>query len=244
MKLFLTLLLIPILSWAETKLFLVGGGKRPQKLVQEFVNSSPKNILIIPWASGEPDAGLAIKKEMQAAGATGVDIASQDLSDERSLILIHNAKGIFFTGGDQNKLMSALKKLKLSEVFKQKFRSGISFGGTSAGTAIMSNPMLTGTGSELAEGLGLLPKGYVIDQHFVVRNRWQRLANIVAQNNITGIGIDEDNGLVVIGNYARVIGPTQVELLTKRNDTIHTQIITEGETIILSNQHKSYLPAF
>jgi cyanophycinase len=236
MKLILILLLVPMFSWAQTKLFLVGGGKRPPKLMQEFVLSTPGMILIIPWASAASDAGQSIQREFQSFGAEKVNIASQDLSDGHNLKLIQDAQGIFFTGGDQNKLMGAIAQLKLVDLFKQKFLAGVSFGGTSAGTAIMSNPMLTGNGSEISEGLGLLPGGYLVDQHFIVRNRWQRLANIALAHNLTGIGIDEDNALVVIGNYARVIGPTHVELLTKRSDSIHTQIITEGEAIILSDQ--------
>lgn len=227
---FLFLLLLPLFAFAETKLLLVGGGKRPVEAMRRFVaHAGTKNlILVIPWASESMEGGDNIKKDLVALGATKVEVVSMhgDLYFKEKLA---EANGVFFTGGDQNKLMRSIRHFEVKESFIERFNQDVIFAGTSAGTAIMSNPMLTGKDSELAEGLGLLPKNYIVDQHFIVRNRWLRLANIVSNSGLIGIGVDEDNALLVEGNRAEVIGPTQVQLLFKHGSTVETMSFANSE---------------
>lgn len=225
--LLLTLVLFSSLVSAETHLLLVGGGKRPTEAMNEFSNlagGEKADILVIPWASESTAGAEAIKSEL--TGKREViphRLASEDLP---ALVKrIEECTGIFFSGGNQNQLMSLIREYKLTELLKKKFVSGTIFGGTSAGTAIMSNPMLTGKGElgildgsqiELAEGLGLLPTGIIVDQHFIIRNRFNRLAGVVLnQTKTKGIAVDEGTSLLVQGNTARVIGPTQVLIFEK-----------------------------
>jgi cyanophycinase len=80
------------------------------------------------------------------------------------------------------------------------------FGGTSAGTAIMSPRMITGNGDftvidaarvETRPGLGLLA-GTIVDQHFVKRQRQNRLfALVLASPDDLGVGVDEGAALLV-----------------------------------------------
>lgn len=219
------------LAFASTNLILVGGGKRPSETMKEFVALSGKNearLLIIPWASESTEGAENIKKELEAWNPSKVEIAPHRLASTDVSLFHQNLKnytGIFFTGGNQNILMSLLREYQLVEKFRELFKGGITFAGTSAGTAIMSNPMLTGMSdlsvidgkqTELAEGLGLLPSNYIVDQHFIVRSRFNRLAGIVLEKqNTIGLAIDENTSLVISDLKARVIGPTQVMIFEK-----------------------------
>ena len=94
----------------------------------------------------------------------------------------------------------------------------------------MSNPMLSGvadltvidgTKVELVKGLGLLPSHIIVDQHFLKRSRFNRLAGVVLnQSNTVGLGIDEDTALMIADGVATVHGPTQVLIFRKLESKI------------------------
>lgn len=227
------LILISFLSQASTHLVLIGGGKRPPQAMAEFVSMAGKSqarLLIIPWASGSVESAENIKLELMEYHPAQVDIAPLELIGTEAVTLFHQKlslyQGIFFTGGNQNVLMERLHKYQLVEKFRAFFQQGIAFAGTSAGTAIMSHRMLTGVSdltvingksTELAPGLGLLPSNILVDQHFIVRSRFNRLAGVVLdQEHALGLGIDENTSLVIRDNKAKVVGPTQVMLFEKQ----------------------------
>ncbi len=130
--------------------------------------------------------------------------------------------------------MDVLKDSELLNLLRERYKSGIVFAGTSAGTAVMTTPMMTGEadltkiiGANVGtrEGLGLLPN-VIADQHFIKRQRENRLFSLVLQNPaMLGVGIDEDTALLVKDNrYSEVVGPTQV-MFVNGNDTKATFII-------------------
>jgi cyanophycinase len=230
-KLVLCLLFLSCYSLADSSLLLIGGGKRPAEAMKAFTDIAGKDkadILIIPWASESIESAELIKIEF-ASHSKGIfkvvphRLAPKDL--EKLILQIEKCSGVFFTGGDQNVLMNVIREYQLSSLFKKKFEEGVIFGGTSAGTAIMSNPMLTGAGDltvikgsqvELTEGLGLLPSNVIVDQHFIVRQRFNRLAGLVLEKtDMIGIGVDENTAFLVQGKTGRVIGPTQVLIIEK-----------------------------
>ena len=104
-------------------------------------------------------------------------------------------------------------------------RRGI-IGGTSAGAAVMSEIMITGDGdfTKLAAGnivsepgLGFI-KDYIIDQHFVVRQRNNRLLSLVIEKRKTGIGIDESTAIVLYPDDTfKVYGKGQVLVYDPRD---------------------------
>nr|MBA2405473.1 cyanophycinase [Bdellovibrionales bacterium] len=186
MKLILCFFFLTSFALAETGLLLVGGGNRPVEAMKAFTELAGKEkaeILIIPWASESIEGAESIKIELAAHTKGNLKIVPHRLAPkdlEKLILQIEKCTGIFFTGGDQNILMNFIKEYQLTALFKKRFQDGVIFGGTSAGTAIMSNPMLTGQGDlsvikgsqiELAEGLGLLPSNVIVDQHFIVRQR-------------------------------------------------------------------------
>lgn len=231
MKLFICLVLIASYSFAGTNLLLVGGGKRPPEAMKEFVKIAGNDnaqILIFPWASESIESAEIIKSEFAQHAKATISIIPHELNSadvKKLLSQILTCSGIFFTGGDQNTLMNFIKKYDLRPLLRKRFEAGVIFGGTSAGTAIMSNPMLSGAGDlsvidgsqiELTEGLGLLPSNVIVDQHFIVRQRFNRLAGVIFQiENTIGIGVDENTAFLIQNNLGRVIGPTQVLIFEK-----------------------------
>jgi cyanophycinase len=214
---------------AQERLIIVGGGKRPEAAMAKFVEWAGKErarILIIPWATTEPEVSFEyLKKDLTAFNPKEIELApiAPITLEKKSKFLsqLKNATGIFFTGGDQVKIMDVLKDGSLLQVLKLRYTNGTVFGGTSAGTAIMSRQMITGEGDftvidgrkvQTSMGLGLLPEDVIVDQHFIKRQRQNRLFGLILQNREKfGIGIDEDTALVVTDNrYGEVIGTHQV----------------------------------
>jgi hypothetical protein len=90
-------------------------------------------------------------------------------------------------------------------------RGGV-IGGISAGAAIMSSVMIRGGDlePEVGQGFGFLP-GTVIDQHFIKRNRQDRLMRVLSDHpGLVGIGIDEGTALIVRGHHLSVMGDSHV----------------------------------
>ena len=144
---------------------------------------------------------------------------------------VKNARLVYITGGDQNKFMDIVRGSKLYEALQQSYHAGATISGTSAGAAIMSQIMITGAqkGNEKAEGfreirndivetnsgMGFL-KNVIIDQHFVMRSRYNRLLSVLADYpSHMAIGVDEGTALVVHGKQARVSGDSQVVVIRK-----------------------------
>ena len=129
---------------------------------------------------------------------------------------IASCGGLWFTGGDQSRVVNVLRpegrrSACLGACFDLLARNGV-IGGTSAGAALMSDPMITGGQSrgrstrdpEEAEstvrfgpGLGFL-SGALTDQHFLERGRMGRLVDALHATQVgTGVGIRENCALVV-----------------------------------------------
>ncbi|MEM6333965.1 MAG: cyanophycinase [Planctomycetota bacterium] len=137
--------------------------------------------------------------------------------------------GLWFVGGDQSRIVAVFRPEggdtpAYDAVLGVLERGGV-IGGTSAGAAMMSDPMvrwgnshealLIGRSDELSSwgvgvgrGMGLLPFG-VTDQHFVRRGRLGRLVVALETSGETlGLGVGEDSALVVDldARSAEVIG--------------------------------------
>lgn len=225
-------------------LLIIGGGYRPVYLMQEFImlaGGFDAKLVVMPVASAFPElTGQIIKKELEDLGCCNVDIISAEtgeLDNEENLKLLEGTKGVFFSGGDQNRLAGFLLKTRTLEKIKDIYEDGGTIAGTSAGAAIMSEVMISGSvpeGSDyyslsmqttyeisarLSKGFGFL-NNVIIDQHFNTRNRTERLKNAVTKNpDLLGIGIDESTAIIVYSNNSvQVIGENKVTIvLSKKN---------------------------
>ncbi len=230
-----TLLLLTFALSAQQRLLVIGGGERPPEAMKKFVEWSGgnrANILVITWASGVPEESFeSLKKQFLDAGAAKIIHAPTSPLDttKRVALLseITNADGIFFSGGDQNRIMEVLADEELLLLLKAKYTVGVPFGGTSAGAAVMSDPMMTGEADlkildgkkvGIRKGLGLIPN-VIFDQHFLVRQRHNRLFGLIIENpRMLGIGIDEDTAVMIEDNRRLTVnGKTKVMFVHSKN---------------------------
>lgn len=242
------------ISYGQQRLVVVGGGKRPPEAMKKFVEwagGSSANILVIPWATSQPESSFEyLRKDMAELGPRNIVLAPvAPLTEEKKatfLAQLEDATGVFFTGGDQVKTMEVLKDGPLAAALRERYEKGVVFGGTSAGAAIMSTQMITGEGDftvidggkvQTVVGLGLLPDDVIVDQHFIKRQRQNRLFGLVLQSGRKyGIGIDEDTALLVIDNrFGEVVGARQVMTVipAKREGGLFVQLLKPGEWLDL-----------
>lgn len=185
------------------------------EILKRFIDLSggvDARIVVISAASRIPDDMWTIYDE--AFGTLGVHHRTHlemnsrlEASDSDILARLAAADGIFFTGGDQKRLLANIGGTPFDAAIHAAYvQRGACIAGTSAGASAMSGHMLatgrTGLQPEkgavsLGAGLGLV-HGVVIDQHFSERQRLARLLTVVAQNPyLLGVGIDEDTALIV-----------------------------------------------
>ena len=202
-------------------LVIIGGGDRPDYLTQKMIELAggyDTKFAIIPMASSVPMESAQYQKEdLMRLGVKNIEIIIFDSTTGNSdsvLSKIKGVKAVYFTGGDQAFLTKALLGTKLLEEIKQIYIDGGMIGGTSAGAAVMSKIMITGdelknTDSsrsfiEIKEGNIKTTEGFgfvrlaVIDQHFIIRKRHNRLITVILENpELVGVGIDESTSILV-----------------------------------------------
>ncbi len=230
-------------------LLIVGGGPRPVEIMQRFVElaggAGRARIVVLPMASGVAgEVGWEQAEELRRLGAEArsLNLARTEAEADTILRLFEGITGIWFSGGDQNRLTAALLGTLVDSVIEVRYREGAVVGGTSAGAAVMSKIMITGDerrpgGSRpaqndgfltiernnvvTAEGFGLLP-GAIVDQHFVRRKRHNRLLTLVFEHpGQIGAGIDEETALEVGPDRRwRVIGASSVVVYDARDARI------------------------
>ena len=241
--------LCSLAGFGQQRLLVIGGGERPAEAMRQFVawsGGERSTILVITWASGVPDESFeSLKKQFTEAGAGNVLDAPRRPLDEKGraefVRMLEQASGVFFSGGDQNRIMDVLADEPLLTSLRAKYAAGTPFGGTSAGAAVVSDPMMTGDADlklldgknvGVRKGLGLVPN-VIFDQHFLVRQRHNRLFGLVMENpRMLGIGIDEDTAILIEDNRRlKVVGKTQVMFVHTRNgrQPLHVSFLRSGE---------------
>jgi cyanophycinase len=208
--------------------------------VAKLVGKGP--LVVATVASHEPKGYFDAYK--RAFHKLGLDALSEvyiedrsQSSDPKRLQLLEEARGVFFSGGDQLRISSQIGDTPFEARIKQIFEQGGVVAGTSAGASVMGETMLIrGPSSEshrigdlhLAPGMGLI-HDVIIDQHFAERGRIGRLLGAVALNpRILGIGIDEDTAIVVQGGRFDVIGSGAVYVIEGAG--VSRSNIAEAET--------------
>jgi len=171
-------------------------------------------IVLIPTASCYPrdvhrDYGDTFNV-LNIPETTCLDIRDAREADEaHCLAAVEEADLVYFSGGDQVRLVSKLVRTELLDRIRARFASGsLHIAGTSAGAAAAGNPMIydgdykgSFKGSiGFMEGFGFLD-GITIDTHFSARQRLSRLAQFLVSGKCEkGIGLDENTGIVVYPN--------------------------------------------
>lgn len=231
-------------------LILIGGAedKESRKTVLTSVIEETKadNIVVIPTASNYPqDVYENYNRAFRNMGISNVsclDIRYNDEADKPEFLQkVSEANLVFFSGGDQSKLVQTLGKSKLIEIVKSRFFEGnLSIAGTSAGAAAAPETMffdgdyrgfLKGSIS-VEKGFGLI-KDIAVDTHFLHRERIPRLLQFLAMGYCSkGIGLDEDTGIIIAPDMtARVVGAGIVTLLNTEKVTFNDIQQTENNQV-------------
>lgn len=241
---------------AQQRLLVIGGGDRTPDILQKIALESGGDkgkLLVIPWAGGDQeDYFQAFKKDVETVSKIQFIKGSfRPLNPQTKadfLQQLKEATGIYFTGGDQNRVMEVLQDKELLQAIQAKYKSGTFFSGSSAGTAIMSKIMITGEGDfkvvdgnkvETKEGLGML-SDIILDQHFIVRQRQNRLLGLVLKYpNQLGVGIDEDTALYVKDNrVGEVFGNSQIMIFDAKKEPMKVFFLKKGEKFDLQKRKK------
>ena len=245
-------------------LFIIGGGDRSATLVKSLVETAdlkPSDyIVVLPMATSVPQESIAYISTQLSEHCknkiTSFNFTKDQANHHQSWIdSVQNARLIYITGGDQNKFMDIVKGSKLYDAMHQAYNNGATISGTSAGAAIMSQVMITGASKEkgttdsfkeiktdnveTAPGMGFLTSA-IIDQHFIVRSRYNRLLSVLSNfPNKTLIGIDESTAIIVKGKKVTVAGESQVVVVTHPKKL---QIFNKGKVAFKNASLSLYSP--
>ncbi|MEK7725245.1 MAG: cyanophycinase [Acidobacteriota bacterium] len=256
LKTILLISLYTIVAISQERLLVIGGGDRTPDILQKIVVESGGDkgkLLVIPWAGGEQQEYFdAFREDVEKISKIQLIRGSfRPLTEATKIEFLQQLKeatGIYFTGGDQNRVMEVLKDESLLKAIKDKYKSGTFFSGSSAGTAIMSKIMITGEGDfkvidgnkvETKEGIGLLSE-IIVDQHFIVRQRQNRLIGLVLKNpKQLGVGIDEDTAVFFKNNRTgEVFGNSQVMIFDAKKEPMKVFLLKKGEKFDLQKRKK------
>lgn len=254
----LSLFLIAPAIANEQHLLLVGGGNRPPAAMARYVSwagGTKSKILLITWATEEPadayqnlvmDLSPQHPGEFLWAKTPPADAAAK----KEFLSMLAQATAVFFSGGDQNRIFEVFKDEEILHALQARYQSGAAFGGTSAGTAIMSSIAIAGGEPEVidgkvvptSQGLGLL-SGAIVDQHFIRRGRENRLFGLILEHpDLLGVGVDEDTSIAIkSGQCGEVIGPGKVMLVDAQRvpGSLTVTLVAPGERINLHKRSKT-----
>ncbi len=219
-------------------LIIIGGGSRPETIINRIIDESGLRNggygVVLPMSSATPDSSVFYATEpfVKAGVSTlkGLMFKKGESPASERLDSIRNASLVYITGGDQSRFMDVVRGTPIEAAIRDAFQAGSVIAGTSAGAAVMCEKMITGNqlrdttytstfktiesgNLEITPGLALV-KGVLIDQHFLIRSRHNRLlTGVIDFPDHLGIGIDESTAVVVKGKQVEVIGNSQVILI-------------------------------
>lgn len=221
-------LLLPSEARRSGPLVVAGGGGTTDDIaatVLRLGGGADARLVLVPWASENPEAGAESLEFWRGKGATKAEVVSEDPAEATRQL--DAASIIWMGGGDQKVLVDKLRAKGLDDVVARRHRQGAVVGGTSAGAAAQSKAMILGGdtadlevakngGTALGEGLHLLEDA-IVDQHFFKRRRFARLLSAVLDNpSLVGIGVDERTAAIVHAGSIEVVGEGQVLVVDAR----------------------------
>lgn len=228
-------------------LVVIGGGLSPDNeavygaILEARLGDGP--ICIVPTASAEPEAAaeraVATFERWGGPGvARSIPLSAEDpgrAADPRVLTAFQVCAGFFFTGGVQSRILQVFRpegeESPAARVLFARWLDGAVVAGSSAGAAMMSNPMIAGGspggrfdgaggGVRREPGMGFLPD-LLVDQHFLARGRMGRLVEAMLDPGAPPLaaGVDEDTALLVRGDTLAVVGRSGVLILDRRGES-------------------------
>ncbi len=209
---------------ADGHLVLTGGGPTPAEVFERTLALSGGRLAIVAVLPQTfpndtiADAAVAMWRTLRVA-----EVIKVSRTDEATAVAaLGRATLIWIPGGFPSHFMQTLAATPLAEIIRERFSSGVTIGGASAGAVAMSSTMLAdamapdGTpldGPATVEGLGLWPE-VIVSPHFTERHRLASLIAIVRDHpNLTGIGLDEGTAVIVFKGGFDVLGRGTVSVV-------------------------------
>ncbi|MBE9111039.1 cyanophycinase [Nodosilinea sp. LEGE 07298] len=244
-------------------LVIIGGAEDKEGdclVLREFIRAAGgvnARIAVMTAATSLPgEVGDEYIRVFERLGAESTEVVHterrEDAEREDGIRKVSEATGIFFTGGDQSRIVDFIKGTPLDDAIHKRHQEGAVVGGTSAGAAMMPDEMIVGGSSvsnpsvdvvEMGPGMGFLP-GIVVDQHFAQRGRLGRLlAALVLQPAVIGLGIDENTAIIVTGDEFEVVGAGAITVVDETTAT-HNNLegLLKDEPIALCGVKLHILP--
>jgi cyanophycinase len=224
----------PTVGPPHGSLVIVGGGRMPRAITEEFVRLAgglDQPVVIIPTANeGEEWGNAYIEKSF--IGRVGFehitvlhtrDPKVADTPEFVEPLLI--AKAVWIDGGRQWRLADSYLGTRAEKELHAVLARGGVIGGSSAGATIQGSYLVRGApeGNTIMmspgheAGFGFL-RNCAIDQHVIARKRHLDLCPVVEKfPHLLAFGIDEATALIVEQDLARVVGNSGV-LVHNGND--------------------------
>jgi len=251
------------------ELVIVGGGLAAgnAEVIEAFVDGAGERIVVLPTASGVPhESGPGAVEDLvrhsdggQVIEVLEITVDSRERAHDTQYVeQLDEAHAVWFTGGDQSRITSVFRPRGIDtpahDALERLLERGGRVAGSSAGAAMMSDPMITGgtsreallhgrsaRGFDLEAGMGFFPYG-LVDQHFLKRGRIGRLVVALEEaERPLGYGIADDRALAV--DLARAQGRplgeravVQVDLREMVRDErsrrgVRIALLSSGDTI-------------
>lgn len=217
----------------------IGGGTEQPEITQAIIDlagGKERRVIVFPTASSEPhQAGIAYKHYFTQLGSSQVEsLPLPDRQTANDLMPVKDiARGdlLYFTGGDQNRLVNVLSNTAVHGSLQTAWQRRAVIAGTSAGAMVWGPEFIAnGTslgalkygfsrdpsgvpGLELRPGLNLWEK-LVVDTHFTEQQRLGRLLLATAAiPGATGMGLDEATAAKVTSEAIQVFGAGAATML-------------------------------
>ncbi len=230
---------------SEGTLVICGGGDVPpaaRRRFMELAGGSTARLVIIPGGEEDEscfDSYFDVWKEFEPSTFHLLNAISREQANDLAFTaVLDEATGVWLGGGQQNWLINryanTLVENKLHALLKRK---GV-IGGTSAGAAVMSVVMVAGgrKNPQVGKGFGFMP-GVVVDQHFLRRNRFERLRSVLDKNTgLIGLGVDEQTAMVysIATDRLQILGDSYVVACVPRNNKMDIEFLQVGDEVRLS----------
>lgn len=229
----------------------IGGGTLTDPIVDRLVELvGGKRLVLCPAASAEVE-GPEVER-FRGRGAKDVvvvDFRSRAEADDPARVAsLAGIGGVFFTGGDQKRLLDTLGGSKALEAIRAAFDAGAVVAGTSAGCAALGELAITSDGeaesiragaTPVTAGLGLVP-GVILDQHFLARRRHNRLVSALLERaGKIGVGVDERTAVLRRGRGSlEILGDGLVSVYVPAKDprTFTLRLLASGEKVELPGE--------
>ena len=218
---------VPTPDTGKGTVIAVGGGRLPRLIVERFIaaaGGADAPIVVIPTAQGgDPLAGrngmIGVFRQLGVKDAVVIHARTPEEATRKPFLdALRRAKGIWFGGGRQWRLVDAYAGTAAHALMRRCLEKGGVIGGSSAGATISGDFLVRGSPLRntimMAEGyergLGFL-QGVAIDQHFTQRRRFDDMRRVHARYpQLLGFGIDEGTAIVVKGTSLEVLGDGRV----------------------------------